>query len=250
MRQIFFVCAAVLLHASVASAGVITIGPHTGHTLVYLGLDGAGGFHQIFGGVEQCDDALNCEIMWDIYSTVDFRSGPLLSLTQGFDTRGEPHTWYEYGPGEIAISVFDDVNEIGEFHAPVEGFTLAVHEGSDFEGCTFCPKLRFGAVPRLGEGRFDPELAAFFGVSQRTAMLPSFDGTLYGGAYWSFAMVDYISGDATSALRIGESWFGIGVTINTAVPEPHLTVLSLVGVASVLVRRFKRAAQSCSVGCG
>ena len=152
------------------------------------------------------------------------QSGPLVDLEQfsnGFD-----YTRYSYGPGilELSLTVRDGDTVTGTFSAPTKGFSIVVCEGCDgMSGNGAADDFEIS----LGEGTFDPALAAFLHIERET----------FGG-YINFGLED-IDGGPLDERRGGFDHRGLAlmdIYVST-VPEPSLLLMLAAGVAAISARR-------------
>jgi hypothetical protein len=161
----------------------------------------------------------------DVRGVAEVHSGPLRRL-ETFFAGGFENTYYEYGPSRFTLDLEWDAagggTARGGLTIPLPAFAFSVI-GEDVVGDPDYPYI-FETLD-IGQGLFDPQLAAFLGVAPHVA----------GGAF--FWWVEPVLG------RPGD--FRLGHThtprLAIAVPEPALLPLLFVGIGWYSLRRRARA---------
>jgi len=167
---------------------------------------------------------------------VTFQTGALQSLTVDDSDPNRVTSQYVFGPGTFTLTA----NWTDQFGNPAQGqyvaslLSLVIDIRCEQElSATDCGDASGengslgDALASIGPGEFDANLASILHLHKQ------------GGAFEFGVALDGITGNPTDDFRIGGSQSGSeDVEIPVAVPEP--SILSLLLLAPVLSRRFRR----------
>ena len=163
--------------------------------------------------------------------SVSFVTGPVQSLTVDDSNPDRVSSQYVFGPGTFTLTAHWD-SEQGQYVAPLLSLVIAIRCEQELSlancGDSSGEHGSLGhAFVSIGPGLFDDNLAHILHLDR------------HGGAFEFEIALDGISGNPTDNFRNSGSQSGSEeIDIPVTVPEP--SILSLLLLAPVLSRRFRR----------
>ena len=166
---------------------------------------------------------------------VTFETGPLQSLdVSDSDPNDRPSSRYEFGGGTFTLTAhwldefFNPAQ--GQYVAPLVSLTIDIRCEQELTD-VHCGDIHHGSLGdafiSVGPGLFDDALAHSLHLKPQ------------GGAFVFEVPLDGIEGNPSSQFRgAGSAHGGVDISIPVTVPEP--SILSLLLLAPVLSRRFRR----------